>query len=121
EITKSDNSLIYEDNTCMISYNLWSSGGDAGFLFYNKSEQNVYVDLSESFFILNGVADNYYKDRIYTYSFSTGVSNSRTSNSSVAVTGLNYQDLIQTNRVARAETKALNTSSSQSVSRNEEK
>jgi len=58
EVTKTGNNLVYEDDQCKVSYNLWSNGGDAGFVFQNKTDQNIYLDLGESFFIINGVAHN---------------------------------------------------------------
>ncbi len=63
-----DNSLVYEDENCKISYNLWSDGGNIGFRFYNKTEQDIYLNLEQSFFILNGVAYDYYKNRVYSNS-----------------------------------------------------
>ncbi len=60
------NKLIYEDDNCQVTYDLWSDGGDVGFVFYNKTTKNIYLNLKECFFILNGVAYNYFKDRVYT-------------------------------------------------------
>lgn len=40
------------------------------FQFYNKTDQPIYLHLDESFYILNSIAHNYYKNR--TYSSSTG-------------------------------------------------
>jgi len=60
--------LVYEDENCMVSYNLWSKGGDIGFKFFNKTDNNIYLNLSESFFIINGFAYDYYKNRIFTNS-----------------------------------------------------
>ena len=65
--------LTVNNEDCIIDYNFWSEGGDAGFWFYNKTDQNVYIHLDESFFVLNGVAHNYYKDRVYCKSINTGV------------------------------------------------
>src|SRR5690554_7809005 len=62
-LTTSDSSLVYEDENCMVSYNLWDDGGNVGFKFYNKTDQDIFVNLEESFFIVNGVANDYYKDR----------------------------------------------------------
>jgi hypothetical protein len=58
--------LVYEDNNCQISYNFWGEKGNIGFNFYNKSENDLYLNLSESYFIMNGVAYDYYKDRTFT-------------------------------------------------------
>jgi hypothetical protein len=60
--------LYYEDESCKISYNVWENGGDIGFNFHNKTEDNIYVKLNESHFILNGFAFNYFRNRIFTTS-----------------------------------------------------
>lgn len=70
-----DNQLVYEDNHCIVYYNLWDEGGNMGFRFYNKSNENIYVNLEESFFVLNGISYNYYKNRTYTNSTSSGTAN----------------------------------------------
>lgn len=70
-----DSLLVYEDENCKVFYNLWDvEGGNIGFKFYNKTEKNIYLNMEESFFILNGIANNYYKNRVYTNSSSTGTS-----------------------------------------------
>ena len=37
-----DKLLVYEDENCKVSYDLWVDGGDIGFEFYNKTDQNIY-------------------------------------------------------------------------------
>jgi hypothetical protein len=63
-----DNTLVYEDDNCTVTYNLWSEYGNAGFAFFNKSEENIYVNLGESFFIRNGMAYDYYQSRTFSES-----------------------------------------------------
>lgn len=67
-----DNRLRYEDDNCTIYYNLWSEGGNIGFQFYNKTNNNIYVKKDECFFVLNGIAHDYYKEREYTSTESSG-------------------------------------------------
>ncbi len=62
------NNLYYEDQTCIITYDFWSNGGDIGFAFYNKSDKYVYLNLEESFFIKNGIVNDYYMKRTYSSS-----------------------------------------------------
>ncbi len=57
---KTDNGLAYENEDCIVSYNLWSEGGNAGFVFYNKTDKVIHIDLSKTFFVKNGVAYDYY-------------------------------------------------------------
>jgi len=86
-ITNSDE-LFFEDENCKISYNLWANGGNIGFDFYNKTDNNIYVKLNESNFILNGFAYDYFKNRTYT-----------TTTGSATITGMNIYNDIQTIQV----------------------
>ena len=113
KIELKENLLVYEDPNCIISYNLWEEGGNIGFSFFNKTENNIYLNLEESFFILNGVANNYYKNRVFTNSNSGIVSKS--------ITGYNYFNLFPMNSIAISNTATNVTSTGYSIASNEEK
>ena len=66
KLVMQDDRIVYEDDNCKVTYYLWSEGGNIGFQFFNKTDKNIYVKLEESFFILNGIAHNYYKNRVFT-------------------------------------------------------
>jgi hypothetical protein len=117
----SDNSLIYEDVYCKVIYNLWSEGGNVGFVFYNKTDSDIFLNLEKSFFILNGVSYDYYKDRTYTNSISRSATSISSSSSSSSVTGMNYSDLIQTNRLQATSNLGIMGSVANSISFNEKK
>ena len=51
-ISKNKNSLIFEDDNCIITYNLWKHGGDVGFTFYNKTEEMIFLNLEESLLLM---------------------------------------------------------------------
>jgi len=114
-ITKSD-MLFFEDENCKITYNLWVNGGNSGFDFYNKSDSKIYVKLNESHFILNGFAHDYFKNRTFTTSESKSASTSKSSTGSVAVTGYNIYDNIQTNQVKSSSSAKLSSSVGYAVS-----
>lgn len=116
-----DNLLVYEDENCKVSYNLWGEGGNIGFQFFNKTDKNIYLNLEESFFVLNGVSYNYYRNRVFTSAISSRATTSRGATATKSVTGLNYLDLIQTNKISSTNTVGLMASSGLSVSYNEEK
>jgi hypothetical protein len=63
-------SLNFEDENCIVSYSFWSKGGDAGFIFKNKTDRKIYLNLKETSFILNGIAFDYFKNRTFTNSLS---------------------------------------------------
>ena len=114
-ITNTDE-LFFEDENCKISYNLWANGGNVGFNFYNKTDNNIYVKLNESSFILNGFAYDYFKNRTFTTSESKSASTSNTSTGSVAVTGINVYNNIQTNQVKSSSSANLSSSVGYAVS-----
>lgn len=121
KIVKKDNLLFYEDENCKISYNFWGEGGNIGFQFYNKTDKYIYLNLDECFFILNGISHDYYKNRVFTSSTSLGSTTSQGSSKTKSLTGLNYLDLIQTNKISISNRVEVMKSSGFSVSYSEEK
>jgi len=65
------NALVFENSDCKISYNFWGEGGDVGFSFYNKTDKAIILQKDRCFFVLNGMAFDYFQSR--TYSASTSV------------------------------------------------
>jgi hypothetical protein len=74
------NKIVFEDNNCSVYYNLWTEGGNVGFSIYNKTESDLTVYLTKTFFVLNGVAYEYFQNRTF----------SKSSNSGATVTSYNY-------------------------------
>ncbi len=70
---KTETGLVYENNDCKISYYFWGSGGDAGFVFYNKTDQVIHVDLSQTFLKKNSAVYDYYIPSTVTKTTSSGV------------------------------------------------
>ncbi len=113
-ITNNSNTLIYEDANCRLIYDLWANGGNFGFKFFNKTSDNIYIHMDESFYTYNGIADNYFNNSIETKSKSGSFLNSETISSSTttssnssytasrAVTGYNSFDLLQTNKLIKS-------------------
>lgn len=60
-----ENEIVFEDNNCSVYYNLWSEGGYVGFRIYNKTESDLTVHLTKSFFVLNGVAYEYFQNKTF--------------------------------------------------------
>lgn len=63
-----ENSIIFEDENCKVFYDLWAEGGDIGFQIYNKTDDDITINVDKSFFVINGYAHAYYKNRITTSS-----------------------------------------------------
>lgn len=63
--TSSSNALVFEDANCRITYCLWEVNGNAGFSFYNKTNETINLLLDESFYVINGNAHDYYQNRVF--------------------------------------------------------
>ncbi len=68
DIKTETNRMVFEDENCQILYNFWREEGEIGFVFVNKTSENIYLHLDECFFIKNGMAYDYFKNRVYTNS-----------------------------------------------------
>ena len=121
QLVMKDNSIVYEDDNCKITYYLWSEGGNIGFQFFNKTDKTIYLNLEESFFIINGLSYNYYRNRIFTNSKSAAATTSNYITTSTSVTGLNFLDLAQTDKISETNSADLITASGYSVAYTEEK
>ncbi len=86
---KTDDGLVYENEDCIVNYHFWGEGGDAGFVFYNKTDKVIHIDLSQTFFEKNGVAYDYYVPTTTTQTTSSisGLTLSVTSGVAISSTG----------------------------------
>jgi hypothetical protein len=75
--TISKDEVVFENDHCTVSYNLWSNGGDVGFTFFNKTDKDITLDLTKSFFVINGYSKEYFRNRSYSGSWMNGLSQSR--------------------------------------------
>lgn len=116
-----ENSLTYEDDNCKVSYDLWDDNGNMGFVFYNKTDKNIYINKEESFYIYNGIAYPYFQNRTFTTSRNMGTSATKGTSASTALSGLNYLNLLQTNKILATSTIGTVSTTGYSVSYTEEK
>lgn len=72
-----DGKLCHEAGNCLVRYNFFDENGDAGFWFTNNTDSVVYVNLAETFFILNGNANDYYQARGWTTTKSSTITISK--------------------------------------------
>ena len=114
-------SLVYEDENCKVYYNFWGNGGNMVFEVYNKTDKNIYLNMAESFFILNGTAYDYYKNRVFEKSSSSSFTSSYSGSTGYNKVGFNQINSFIASIVAISSTttKAATTSSGSSVSYNE--
>lgn len=79
DLPKNDiGAYTYVNNDIEITYNFWCEKGDPGFLVQNNSDQIIYLNLNKSFFIKNGYAYNYFKNRMFSTTSSSAASSSGT-------------------------------------------
>lgn len=69
--------LCHDAGNCIVRYNFFDENGDAGFWFTNNTDSVVYVNLAETFFILNGNANDYYQARGWTTTKSSTITISK--------------------------------------------
>lgn len=120
KIKLQDNQLVYEDENCQVSYNLWDEGGNAGFKMFNKTDKNLYLNLEESFFIINGISYDYYKERTFTNSKTTGMATTKSATSSSSMLLVNTSSN-QVNRYSSTNVIGTTTSTGYSESLGEKK
>ena len=75
DLKMQDNSLLFENADCQVSYNFWSDGGYVSFAFMNKTDKDIFINMNESFLVVNGNAHNYFEAKTYTYgsAFATSI------------------------------------------------
>lgn len=64
---KEDGTFAYQDAMVTIEYDFWSEAGKFNFIVTNNTDENLYLNLGESYFVNNGNAYDYYQARTYVY------------------------------------------------------
>lgn len=59
-VVKKENNFIYSNEDCDIKYNLWSEKGNLSFVFTNKTDIDICLDMERSCFIRDGFAYSYF-------------------------------------------------------------
>lgn len=115
-----ENELLFENEEIKVVFNLWDNYGNSGFLIFNKTDSNIYIDLKKSHLIINGIAKTYFQNRTFTESSSSSLSlgNSYTSSylnkNSSAYGSAYYSDNFGTANYQSVTKGILTTSSSKS-------
>lgn len=53
---------VSENEDCKITYNFWENCGNASVVFHNKTNANLFVPLTQSSFIFNGISTPFFTD-----------------------------------------------------------
>lgn len=84
-VTLKDNgAYVYEDGVMNIEYDFWSESGEFTFVVTNNSDEDIYLNLAESYFVNNGYAHDYYQARTYVYTSRNVATTGLTATASVA-------------------------------------
>lgn len=104
DVTLKEQVMEFENAECLIAYNTWAESGTMNFMFQNKTDKNIYLQMPQSFFIVNGVAENYYSGITISKSTSSllsywnsGTKSFSSGNSSTQV-GKGFLEISQTDR-----------------------
>ena len=77
ELKENNETYVYEDEVCKLTYNLWTGNENFSYLFENKTNKDIYIYLPNCFMLKNGIAYDCYTDResIYKVAITGGASN----------------------------------------------
>lgn len=81
---KDNGAYAYEDGVLTIEYDFWSESGKFTFVVANNSDDDIYLNLADSYFVNNGYAQDYYQARTYVYTSRSVASTGSTASTAVA-------------------------------------
>ncbi len=74
DLKKQENSLVFENEDCKVLYNLWSNNGALRFAVLNKTDKDIFINMGQSFYVVNGQAVDYYQGRTFSVQSIEGAS-----------------------------------------------
>lgn len=74
--TSTTGAYEFKNSACDVTYDFWNDGGSISFIVTNNTNDILYIDLSKSFLIKNGIAYDYFLNRTTSYSASVASSQS---------------------------------------------
>nr|DAR52387.1 MAG TPA: Prokaryotic membrane lipoprotein lipid attachment site [Caudoviricetes sp.] len=61
-LKQQNDQFVSENEDCAITYNFWGNCGNASVVFHNKTDKNLFVSLTQSSFIFNGISTPFFTD-----------------------------------------------------------
>ncbi len=116
DIEKKESALIFDNEDCGIYYDFWGNEGDMGFRIENKTEQPLFVNLGKSYFVLNGRANDYFLNRVFTHSAGSSVSAGQAASAGKSVSGLDAVGQLLSGSYSVAQSAALTNTEGYAVS-----
>ena len=68
DVQSDESKITFENEDVRVIYNFWDNFGTSSFVVFNKTGSDVFVDLSKSHLIVNGIATTYFQNRTFTES-----------------------------------------------------
>jgi len=62
DLNQIDSSLVFENEDCKVMYNLWSENGSLSFIFMNKTDKDIFINMGQTLYIKNGKANDYFSN-----------------------------------------------------------
>lgn len=56
----------FENERIRVEYDFWEDGGKNRFTITNKTKQDMFIDKTECFFVINGYSFPFYQNRVFT-------------------------------------------------------
>ena len=81
-----NNELVFENRDLKITYNFWQEYGTSTFSVFNKTDNDLQIDLTNSHLIINDFAKTYFRNSITSESTSYAVSSNSKSKSAESIT-----------------------------------
>lgn len=65
-VSKELAAFVFDCGDIIVAYDFWEKGGEVRFLITNETDENIYIDLTKSFLVINGASHDYYLMRTRT-------------------------------------------------------
>jgi hypothetical protein len=66
--------IVFMHDKCIVKYQFHNNGENISLAFYNLSDNLITIDLTKSFFVLNGKANSYFQNRSISRQFASTLS-----------------------------------------------
>ncbi|MGD9555454.1 MAG: hypothetical protein AB7V25_00380 [Mangrovibacterium sp.] len=68
DVQSDESKMTFENEDVRVIYNFWDNFGTSSFVVFNKTGADIFIDLSKSHLIVNGIATTYFQNRTFTES-----------------------------------------------------
>lgn len=100
-----------------INYDFWSENGNVLFEIHNSSDKDIFIDMSKSFFIRNGIANDYFSNssRIVSYNLNASKTTYGMKSLGATVAGISLWPSTKSASIAAAASSGTSVSKGESI------